>query len=121
MLRLTGLLVAVCLATACKDAKKSSPASGSSTTAAGATDPADGRADPEAMLKKLEAFRDEACACPEPTCVFDVERAMKNWLITEGPKLMGVKTTPAQDARGQAASAAMEACVERITKPTGQP
>ncbi len=78
-------------------------------------------ADPAAVIAKLEGYRDAACACASPACVQDVENDMRNWLLAVGPAMQDLKGTPAQTAAAQKASAAMDACVDRILHPTGHP
>lgn len=72
---------------------------------------------PEAVLAKLEGFRDAACACMAPACVEDVEMAMRAWLLKEGPEMQSLKSTAAQNEAANKASSAMAACVDRILHP----
>lgn len=69
---------------------------------------------PEAVLAKLEGFRDAACACMAPDCVKDVEIEMRDWLLKEGPAMQSLKSTAAQNEAANKASSAMAACVDRV-------
>lgn len=115
MRRLSVVVFAVVAAAAgCRKAGKPSwaqdagPGSGSAATAP---------ITPEAVLAKLEGFRDAACACMAPACVKDVELAMRNWLLKEGPAMQSLQSTAAQNDAANKASAAMTACVDRILQP----
>ncbi|MBL8622008.1 MAG: hypothetical protein JNK64_11910 [Myxococcales bacterium] len=72
---------------------------------------------PEAVLAKLEGFRDAACACMAPDCVKDVELEMRDWLLKEGPAMQSLQSTAAQNEAANKASSAMAACVDRILHP----
>lgn len=89
-------------------AQDAGPGSGSAATAP---------ITPEAVLAKLEGFRDAACACMAPDCVKSVELEMRDWLLKEGPAMQSLKSTAAQNAAANKASSAMAACVDRILHP----
>lgn len=105
---LAAALVAATSATACK--KSSKPAAEGGSGAA----PADGPPTAASAVKTLEAFRDRACACTDLACVGLAKKELADWLLKNGPELGKLTFTPAQDAAGQKASAAMDACVAKM-------
>jgi len=106
-------VVAVSAAGCKKTAKPSAAQDAASATGSSGATPIT----PEAVLAKLEGFRDAACACMAPACVKDVEIEMRDWLLKEGPAMQSLKSTAAQNDAANKASAAMAACVDRILHP----
>ncbi len=101
-----GIVVVVASGAGCQRSKKSPPAEGAGAPVT-----------PAAVLAKLEGVRDAACACVEPACVKQVEIDLRDWLLSEGPAMQGLQSTPAQEEAAKRASSAMAACVDKILHP----
>ena len=112
-----GIVVVVASGAGCQRSKKSPPAEGAGAPVTLDAASAGAPVTPAAVLAKLEGFRDAACACVEPACVKDVEIAMRDWLLSEGPAMQGLQSTPAQEEAAKRASSAMAARVDKILHP----
>jgi hypothetical protein len=67
-----------------------------------------------AILGQLETFKNEICACTEPTCVASVQERMMAWALANLEAMKGVSPTDDEDAQAERIDAELVACMQRI-------
>ena len=67
-----------------------------------------------AILGQLESFKDEICACTEPTCVAGVQDRMMAWALANLEAMKGINPTSDEDAQAERIDAELAACMRRI-------
>ncbi len=78
--------------------------------------PKDPNQDPasRAVVEKLEAYRDEVCACQDAACVGQVTEAREAWLTSSQP---GVTLSEDQQRARDVANAAFTECATKVATP----
>jgi hypothetical protein len=67
-----------------------------------------------AILDQLSSFKDEICACTEPTCVAGVQERMMAWALANLEAMKGIDPTSDEDAQAERIDAELAACMRRI-------
>lgn len=75
----------------------------------------------DAILAQLEKFKTEMCACKDSACVSRVTDARREYKRTMRDKLdKDAKPTAAQDQKGKAVEAELQACRKKLASGAGE-
>jgi hypothetical protein len=70
--------------------------------------------DGDAILKKMEEFKNQVCACKDKACVDSVQKSMMDWAMKNMDSMKDMKPTKAQDEAADKLESQMDACIARI-------
>lgn len=67
-----------------------------------------------AILRKMDEFADQTCACKDTVCVEHAEKEMMDWFMANMDAFKDIKPTPDEEKQADEITSRMDACKARF-------